>query len=102
MKDEFCCDRMHYYATTPKEEHELIKYHAESRDYHFILHGHDLGMEQEMYYCPWCGSKLPDSLAEEWCKVAKEELGIDEVFAEQWETLPEEYKTDKWWKKRGL
>ncbi|KJV81688.1 hypothetical protein RHORCCE3_0881 [Rickettsia hoogstraalii str. RCCE3] len=61
---------MNYFITTPQEEHELIRYHSEKREYRLLLHGYDYGLE--------------------------------EVFAEEWEKLPEEYKTDAWWKKRGL
>jgi len=102
LKKEHCCDIMVYYVTTSQEEHELIRYHAETRKYRFLLHGYDYGLEQKMNYCPWCGTKLPESLGEEWCKVIKEKFGLEEVFAEEWAELPEEYKTDEWWKKRGL
>ncbi|MCX4084549.1 hypothetical protein N7281_06955 [Rickettsia hoogstraalii] len=102
LKSEYCCDNMNYFITTPQEEHELIRYHSEKREYRLLLHGYDYGLEQEMYYCPWCGSKLPKSLGDEWCEVIKQKFGLEEVFAEEWEKLPEEYKTDAWWKKRGL
>ncbi|WP_316353420.1 DUF6980 family protein [Candidatus Trichorickettsia mobilis] len=101
-KQLHCCSNMDYYSTSPREEHELVRYHSETRNYHFILHGNNLGMEQEMYYCPWCGAKLPKSLSEEWCKVIKENFGLDDVFAQEWAELPEEFKTEEWWKKRGL
>lgn len=96
---EHCCQQMYYHAT---EENSLIKYNPEDRTYRFILHDDSEGAYLALYYCPWCGKKLPKELGEEWCKVVKEELGLDYVFAEEWATLPEEYKTDKWWKKRGL
>ena len=97
-----CCRNMDYYSTTPLSEHELIRYHPEVREYTFLLHGSHHGLGQKMQYCPWCGTKLPKTLGEEWDKVVKEKLGIEQVFAEEWATLPEEYKTDEWWKKRGL
>ncbi|WP_375331625.1 DUF6980 family protein [Candidatus Tisiphia endosymbiont of Temnostethus pusillus] len=98
-----CCKKMEYYANhCYNEEHELVIYHSEIREYNLMLHGHNYGMEQHMYYCPFCGTKLPKTLGEEWCKIVKDELGLDTVYAEEWETLPEEFKTDEWWKKRGL
>ncbi len=42
---------MNYYIVTPVEQHELIRYHSESRDYRLLLHGYDLGFERPMYYC---------------------------------------------------
>lgn len=103
LKHEYCCDKMYYYIDPSlKEEHNLISYDSESRDYNFILHGRNLGAYQEINYCPWCGKKLPQSLGEEWCEVIKEEFGLDYVFAQEWETLPEKYKTDRWWKEKGL
>ncbi|MCC8483109.1 MAG: hypothetical protein LN561_00815 [Rickettsia endosymbiont of Labidopullus appendiculatus] len=100
---EHCCDIMDYFADpTYKKNHEVIIYHSETRRYNLVLHGYDFGMERPMCYCPWCGKKLPKKLGEEWCKIIKENFGLDDVFAEEWATLPEEYKTDEWWKKRGL
>ena len=103
LKHEYCCDKMDYYVDQSlKEEHELIRYEPESRDYYLILHGKNFGMYSGIDYCPWCGKKLPKSLEKEWCKVIKEKFGLDNVFAEEWEELPKEFKTDEWWKKRGL
>lgn len=96
---EHCCKKMDYYAT---EKNSLVEYSPETRTYDFILQDDSFGTYQGMYYCPWCGKKLPKTLGEEWCKVIKENLGLDYVFAEEWATLPEEFKTDEWWKKRGL
>lgn len=102
-KSKHCCSDMDYYADSLyRKEHDIIRYHPEDREYHFVLHGYDYGLETPFAYCPWCGSKLPESLSEEWCKVIKEKFGLDEVFAEEWEKLPEEFKTEEWWQKRGL
>lgn len=51
-------------------------------------------------YCPNCGAKLPDyqdeyydaleeAMGKEFCDIAEEEI-------------PEEFRTDEWWKKRGI
>lgn len=100
---EHCCDKMDYYADSfYKKDHEIVIYRPHVRRFSLILHGYDFGMMQPIYYCPWCGKKVPKELGEEWCIVIKKELGLDDVFAEEWATLPEEFKTDEWWKKRGL
>lgn len=103
LNHEFCCNIMDYYVDpTFSKEHELISYDLETRSYSFILHGYNKGAYQTINYCPWCGTKVPERLSEEWCKVIKEKFGLDNVFAEEWAALPEEFKTDEWWKKRGL
>ncbi len=58
---------------------------------------------QGLDYCPWCGTKLPKSVREEWFDILEKEYGIDHPrYDEQEKLIPEEFKTDEWWKKRGL
>ena len=45
-------------------------------------------------YCPWCGSKLPDSLRERWFEEL-EELGFENLLFNN--DIPTEYKTSQWW-----
>ena len=98
-----CCDLMRYYASSRfYYEHELIRYRQHIRAYNFVLHGEDAGLQRPVKYCPWCSTTLPKRLSEEWCAVIKEKFGLDEVFREQWKRLPKEFKTDIWWRKRGL
>ncbi len=59
-------------------------------------------------FCPYCGNSLPKELSEERMKIIRKELGEsfcwknDEEYSEFEFRLPEEFKTDEWWKKRGL
>jgi hypothetical protein len=46
-------------------------------------------------YCPWCGTKLPSSLRDEWFDEI-ESLG----FEPDDKGIPKKYQTDSWWKKR--
>jgi hypothetical protein len=51
-------------------------------------------------FCPFCGEKLPKELSKECVSILDDLLG-------EWESwndprIPEEFKTDEWWKKRGL
>jgi hypothetical protein len=78
-----------------------------------------------MNYCPFCGTKFPPDLGDKWSAVIWEELGPEYLIESQAEfqkllckhqgkeyvsdpdlpkakPLPEEFKTDEWWKKRGL
>ncbi len=59
-------------------------------------------------YCPFCGSKLPkdrmavdESGSDPYTDALEEALGKDfcDITPEE---IPEEFKTDEWWKKRGL
>lgn len=54
-------------------------------------------------FCPYCGTKLPDDLVEKWMDILEQEYNIDDPYdPKQKKLIPEEFKTDEWWKKRGL
>ena len=57
--------------------------------------------EKFLIYCPFCGVKLPKCL---WYEYADEmEAVVGKYFGQiSDDEIPEEFKTDKWWKKRGL
>lgn len=46
---------------------------------------------QCLFYCPWCGEKLPDSKRDEWFD-AIEALGLDPWH----DKLPAAFLSDKW------
>ncbi|MDM5360382.1 hypothetical protein QUF78_21240 [Peribacillus sp. ACCC06369] len=71
----------------------LITYNDKFDEYGLIIQ--DGGSSSiEITYCPWCGTKLPGSKRDLWFEVL-EQLGFDDP-AEQ--SIPEEFKTDKWYK----
>ena len=72
----------------PKDEIDTIKDSISAR--------------QNIVYCPWCGKRLPEDLTEKWFEVLKKEYGILHPFNKDKKRVPEEFKTDEWWKKRGL
>lgn len=53
-------------------------------------------------YCPACGKKLPSRLRDRWVETIQNELNIDLPFDMDRRRLPKEFKSDAWWKKRGL
>lgn len=56
-----------------------------------------------LHYCTHCGKKLPSELTQSRQQVLKSEYGIDIKYDPASEaTIPKEFKTDEWWKKRGL
>ncbi|WP_375318929.1 DUF6980 family protein [Candidatus Tisiphia endosymbiont of Oplodontha viridula] len=94
-----CCKKMEYYAT---QSNTLLEYSPETRSYDLWLHNDSRGTRQPISYCPWCGKILPKDLGEEWAAWVEEELGLEDIFDTDWSQLPDKYKTDEWWKKRGL
>ena len=53
-------------------------------------------------YCPFCGAKMPQNLyGPEYEETLEKALGKDFCDIKE-EEIPEEFKTDEWWKKRGL
>jgi hypothetical protein len=104
-----CCAHMDRYTTTRDKVDFIIVYKPDMRSYSFLLydHGKYIGVRQRLWYCPWCGTKLPEDLTEEYEEVLEKEYGIT---AKDWDApgwsdeihLPEEFRTDEWWKKRGL
>jgi hypothetical protein len=58
---------------------------------------------QGVDYCPWCGTKLPESLFDTRFDILEKEYGIDSPYDDkQKDKIPAEFLTDEWWKKRGL
>ncbi|KWX03609.1 hypothetical protein TH66_12245 [Carbonactinospora thermoautotrophica] len=74
-------------------------YSARLREYGIDYKGG--GSFQEIEYCPWCGKKLPPPLTEEWYDRVRE-LGFENPWLVEDDDLPEELRTDRWWKQAGL
>ena len=101
MTIKHCCEKMTYYVND-SDGYGIVEYSPETRYYYFPLYGSNAGTHLSFGHCPWCGNKLPKSLGEEWCAVVKNDLGIEDVDFEQWAKLPEKYKTEQWWRERGI
>lgn len=102
--EEHCCNTMRSYLNDPYNEYELVQYNADVRSYRFPLYcdGKYDKVQQLLFYCPWCGKKLPNELAEEWDDILETQYGLSENDRLDDSKLPEDFKTDAWWKKRGL
>jgi hypothetical protein len=55
-----------------------------------------------MNYCLWCGRQLEPSLRNLWAKLLQKEHGIANPFETPIAQLPKSFRTDQWWKRRGL
>ena len=87
---KFCCVDMEIHIC----ESAVVHYNAIFDEYGIICREDNVSYIL-LDFCPWCGKKLPESKRECWFEQL-EELGFDEpLFCED---IPEEYKTDKWWR----
>jgi hypothetical protein len=110
MVDELkhCCIYMDY-ALSGRNGY-LVEYMPETRSYSLRFYRGDefTGLEKELWYCPWCGKKFPKTLGDKWEELLKKEynLTINNFFNKngKWDEsrIPEEFRSDEWWKKRGL
>jgi hypothetical protein len=55
-----------------------------------------------MIYCLWCGRQLEPSLRDLWAKLLQKEHNIAKPFKTPITQLPKSFRTDEWWKRRGL
>ena len=88
----FCCKEMEEHLRG-QEVH--IKYNPKFNEY-----GIDCSDDASVIvlnYCPWCGKKLPQSLRDKWFEELQA-LGYESPLFD--DTIPDEYKTQQWWKKK--
>ena len=57
---------------------------------------------QVIWFCPWCGKELPRSLSRDWFEILEKEYGLEDPYHEDEHLVPEEFKSDEWWKKRDI
>ncbi len=102
--EKYCCEPVELLIANPDCP---LKYRAWTRQ-HILTIPQDYLKENEVCisfkisYCPRCGTKLPENLTDAWWDIIEEKFGISELFDERLKDLPEEFKTDAWWKNRGL
>ena len=51
---------------------------------------------QTLLYCPWCGTRLPESLRDDWF-ARLEALGLEPSDP----SIPEELATGEWWRRES-
>jgi hypothetical protein len=82
-------------ADTILDENLVVHYSKKFREY-------GIPCDENSYIiinnCPWCGEKLPVSLRDKWFDELKA-LGYKEFLFN--DKIPDEYKSDEWWKKKG-
>lgn len=93
-----CCNLMDEFLSDIRIP---LNYYPRIREYFLPLK--ESSAIQLLFYCPWCAQKLPKDLRDEFFEILEKEYGIEEdlnIFKNP--HLPEEFKSDAWWKKRGL
>lgn len=101
-----CCDSMAQNLADPRSP---LIYESRVRLYSVrSLTGDGRAIDDDIVirivFCPWCGMRLPEDLLREYGSLL-EELGLDQKD-NPWDIsdphLPDEMRTDEWWRKRGL
>jgi hypothetical protein len=70
---------------------EPVAYDARFDEYSIQVPGG--ASRQLLWYCPWCGERLPRSRRDEWFD-ALEARGIDPID----DPIPEPFQSDAWWR----
>ena len=97
-KGEHCCNELNGAIEDPVVS---IHYNAVFREYGVLLQ-EDMGA-QLFQYCPWCRAVLPHALRREWFDILEREYNVEDCLdALDQQTLPKEFRSDEWWKKRQL
>jgi hypothetical protein len=106
----FCCNKMKQQSLEIskdiQEKNHTIIYDQVWRRYliSFFYYDSDAAgdMACEILFCPWCGTKLPIELSDNWLEILEKEFGIIDPTCDHQNLISPEFKTDEWWKKRGL
>ena len=100
MKKKHCCELMKDAVTFECNQHgspfecpdSLIFYSLIYDEYGIIVHDGGASF-REIHFCPWCGTKLPESKRDLWFDTL-EEMGFDDPEEQD---IPKEFHTDEWY-----
>ncbi|MGL4555190.1 MAG: DUF6980 family protein [Gemmataceae bacterium] len=102
--EAYCCETMRHeigrVSDRPPDQYGrrpncLIHYSPDIREYGLFDHDRcSAGTTAVLgiYFCPWCGTRLPESLRDRWF-VELEALGIDPNGDE----VPDRFRSSEWW-----
>lgn len=95
-KSDHCCSAMENALVSQRIP---IEYCAIFREY-YIPFRTTPNVGQTIFYCPWCGTMLPQSLRPEYYDILKNEYNVEPtltIFENN--EIPDLFKSDEWWKK---
>ena len=100
MVDKFCCETL---VLNLKEKRTYIGYNEVFREI-YLNRSDTRSVITVIFFCPWCGSKLPNSLRDKFFDTLEKEYNIETDIGEYKERkdIPAEFKGGEWWKKRDL
>lgn len=94
-----CCDLMQLNIDDGRVQ---IFYSPIKRRYYInVVDQKKVTATQGLVYCPWCAQRLPSDLRKAYQEILRTEYGLEPRYADP-EQIPQEFRTDAWWKKRGL
>jgi hypothetical protein len=107
MSTRFCCDGLEAIIKNPQcsleYEPHIREYILTVPEYLRVKNNNATYPTFVISHCPRCGSKFPESLFDEWHDIMETEFGLSGLIGPaEAHLIPEEYKTDEWWKRRGL
>jgi hypothetical protein len=93
-----CCTEMELYLEIPNSS---ITYYSQQRQYGILF---QKSGGRNIYYCPWCGEKLPEHLYLQFWRILHEEYKLKDPYDAEMKdpNFPEEFRTDLWWRRRDL
>ena len=99
MKTDICCKDI---IIILSDHRDNIYYNSVFREYYVQTKRKTVILTMD--FCPWCGSKFPESLREKFFDLLESEYEIDADIGDYKSRpdIPEEFRSDEWWKKRGL
>jgi hypothetical protein len=107
-KMKYCCVSLKHEIEEGSSftKNKLIVYDAPMRCYGIIDTEAPKRIYQPIDYCPFCGTKFPKDVRNEYWQTIVEEVGpeyypTDKNYDPQ-RLPPPEFRTDEWWRKRGL
>ncbi len=78
----------------------IVYYEPMWDEYGIIVHGKDYFIY--LWFCPWCGAKLPESKYMLWYETLKAMglKGVDWTNVSSRKDIPKEFLTDEWYRKK--
>lgn len=96
----FCCQ--HFQGCVLDKLDIAVAYNPQYRLNYWVTSKGDTSIRW-LTYCPSCGKQWPRELTSEFFEELEKVVGHEIVYIEyDWSTLPEEFKSEEWWRKRGL
>jgi hypothetical protein len=94
----YCCYKWQRYVLT--DPRVPITYNPQMR-FFYVMVEEDTPFVQNLERCLLCNKKWPKCLVEEWVRTIKKEWAFDPTYGKNDWRIPDEFRTDEWWKNRG-